>query len=201
MVRFLGNDAVVARLGTRQTCIPTDETAEMPQERFLEWVAEQIVYDRVIKDRMDCGCVSNRKGMTESTAMVVKPMMTDECQAAGGDDDMPGGMDDMPRGMSGGGSDDASDQVERNPLAGLVDEAAQQTASTQQPHRSQQDQVQKEEEKGRQGEKGSRQDQVEQDGEKGRKGGKERRKRLGRKPRRRKEGKLRKRKTRRSRRT
>ena len=53
-----------------ETYIPTDEIAEMPQERISECVAEQIVHDRVIMDRMDCGCVSNRKEVTESTAEV-----------------------------------------------------------------------------------------------------------------------------------
>ena len=63
-------------------------------------------------DKMDFGCVSNRKEMAESTATaqkqrvdelegVANPMATDMGQAAEDGDDMPGGM-------LGGGFDDAS---------------------------------------------------------------------------------------------
>ena len=85
----------------------------------------------LITDKMSCRCVSNRKEMTESTVeleRVVKPMMMDVCQAAGDDGDIHGGMKD---GAGGHGRD----------------------VSTQQPHRSQQDQGERgKKEKGREAE-------------------------------------------------
>ena len=105
-------------------------------------------------DMLDSPEASTREDVTWARVFRARGVV-DVCQAAGEYDDMPGGMS--------GGGPDASDRVDRNPLAGFVDEAAQQTASTQKPHRSQQDQAQKEEEKGRKGERGSQQDQGEKE--------------------------------------
>ena len=72
-------------------------------EKIQAELTQDAANDRLIMDKMDCGCVSNCKEMTESTATtqkqrvdelegVVNPMMTDMCQAGEGGDDMPGGM-------------------------------------------------------------------------------------------------------------